>query len=141
MCEDARFDDGRPDPDRERNMTGETLHVHGAACGHVGLDILVDGGPLCVAPVWNFEAREKVTGLFFVYFKKHGIPIGPYYAGIGLASHGMRKLLREFPPGGFWEQELEWYPRQAGFRAWVDQNLGKSGDLVGGVWAPEEEKT
>lgn len=83
--------------------------------------------------------KEKVRGLFFIYFKRWGLHFGPFYAGIDLASKDMRKVLKAFPECGFWNQSLEWYRRQKAFHEWIEKNMGKSEDLIGGEWAPEKE--
>ncbi len=116
------------------------LTVHGGHDEKVGLEILMDGGPLCVAPVWNWEKKEKVHGLFFIYMKRFGLHFGPFYAGIDLATKDMKKALKAFPQAGFWEQPLEWYQRQTAFHDWIVKNMGRPEDLVGGRWMPEEEK-
>lgn len=46
----------------------------------------------------------------------------------------MRKILKEFDKPGFWEQSLEWYSRQEAMRKWIDENVGKPEDLIGGEW-------
>lgn len=102
------------------------------------LEILVDNGPLCVAAVWDWEKKEKVRGLYFVYFKSHGLHFGPFYADIGLAATAMRKALKAFPQPDFWKQNLEWYQRQTAFHQWIEKNMGKPKDLIGGQWLPEE---
>ncbi len=105
------------------------------------IEILVDGGPLCVAPVWDWDKNERLQGLFFVYFKSHGLHFGPFYADIGLASIAMRKALKAFPQPDFWKQTLDWYKRQTAFQGWIEKNMGKPKDLVGGEWLPEESSS
>ncbi len=105
----------------------------------VGLDILMADGPLCVAPVWNWEKKAKVPGLYFVYMKRFGLHFGPYYAGIDLATKDMKRALKAFPQAGFWEQPLEWYARQTAFHDWIKRNMGRPDDLIGGRWEPEEK--
>lgn len=98
-------------------------------------EILLDGGPLCVASVWDWDNNERVNGLFFVYLKRgcSGIAFGPFYASISLAGRDMKKALKHFP-AGFWRQPLDWYGRQKAFQEWVDKNMGKPGALVGAEW-------
>ena len=103
------------------------------------LEILVDGGPICVAPAWNWSAKERSRGLYSIYFKRLGFRFGPYYAEIGLAAKDMKKVLTPFPKGDFWSQSLEWYQRQKGFRRWIRDNMGEPEDLIGGQWAKEEK--
>lgn len=119
---------------------GKVIFAIGPEHGQTAeLEILVDDGPLCVAGVWNWAKKEKVQGLHFVYFKRLGLHFGPYYAGISLAAKDMRKALKAFPERDFWTQSLDWYRRQAAFHRWVEKNMGRPGDLVGGRWAPEEK--
>lgn len=98
-------------------------------------EILLDGGPLCVAAVWDWEDNRRVNGLYFVHLKRgcNAIPFGPFYASIPLAGRHMKKALKEFP-AGFWRQPLDWYARQKGFQEWVAKNMGKPGDLIGAEW-------
>lgn len=105
------------------------------------IEVLVAGGPLCVGPVWSWVEKEKAQGLYFIYFKRHGLPFGPFYADIMLAEKGMKKVLKAFPQAGFWGQSLEWYGRQTAFHEWIDKNLGKPGDLMGGEWIREAKST
>lgn len=100
------------------------------------VEILVDGGPLVVAPAWNLRENRRIPGLFWIYFRKHGLRFGPYYASIALAEKDMRKTLKHFPKG-FWDEPYAWYTRQPAFRDWVEKNLGKGDDLVGGRWASD----
>lgn len=104
----------------------------------VKMEILVKEGPLCVGGVWDWEAKRRVQGLFFIYLiRAHmGIHFGPYYASLSLAERDMKKALKEYPPG-FWEQPLEWYGRQEGFMSWVNKNMGRPDYLIGGVWAKD----
>lgn len=102
------------------------------------LEILLDGGPLCVAGVWDWNEARRVPGLYFVYFKRFGLRFGPYYANIGLAAKDMKKALKAFS-AGFWDQALDWYRRQESFHQWVERNMGKIEDLIGGEWIREEK--
>lgn len=109
----------------------------GKACE---IPILMDGGPLAVGPVWDFEENRKLhPTLCFIYFKKWGARIGPYYANLALADRDMRKVLKEFPQQTFWEQSLDWYRRTSSLHQWIDRNLGRPEDLIGGRWAREEQ--
>lgn len=101
------------------------------------VEILVDGGPLCVGPVWDWENGKKVEGLYFVYHKKTGLSFGPFYAEIHLADRDMRKALKAFPQPAFWEQPLEWFRRQTAFAEWIEKNMGSRKMLIGGRWAPD----
>lgn len=116
----------------------ETLLRKGPADQVAELEILVDGGALCVAAVWNWSEDRRASGLYFVYFKRFGLRFGPYYADIGLAAKDMKKVLKAFP-NGFWDQDLEWYRRQESFHRWIERNMGKAEDLIGGQWIREEK--
>jgi hypothetical protein len=101
----------------------------------ISLPILMDGGPLCVAGVYDRELRIIRHKLYRIYLKRLGATFGPYYALLGAAYDAMRKTIKHFP-SGFWEaQSFDWYGRQNGFHDWIDTNLGKPGDLVGAEWA------
>lgn len=118
------------------------LFIRGLKHGQVAeLDILVDSGPLCVAPVWNWVGKEKAHGLYFVYFKRHGLHFGPFYGEIVLAARDMKKVLKAFPQKYFWNQSLEWYQRQMPFHEWIEKNMGKPEDLIGGVWIKEKAES
>lgn len=97
------------------------------------LDVLVDGGPLCVAGVWDWHRKRLATGLYRIYFRRFGIHFGPYYANLTSAERDMKKALKIQP--GFWDtQEIGWYERQKWLHQWIEKNLGKSDWLIGGVW-------
>jgi hypothetical protein len=105
----------------------------------VEIEILVDAGPLVVCPVWDWSKNRKVAGLYFIYMKNFGLHLGPFYANLATARDHAHKLMREFPQKSFWEQPLEWFQRQTGFHDWVDKNLGKPQELIGGQWESEEK--
>ena len=104
------------------------------------LDILVDGGPLCVASAWVWEDGRIRRDLYCIYHKRIGAHIGPFYAAITLASDAMKKALKLGKH--LWENDHEWLATQKWLHKWIDEQLGKPGDLVGGAWAsyPEDEK-
>jgi hypothetical protein len=108
--------------------------VYGPVAETAALDVLLDGGPLCVAGVWDWKDRRRVPGLYRIWFKRLGLSFGPFFASLQLADRAMRKTLKEFP-AGFWGESLEWYQRQQAFHEWIDRELGKPDELVGGVWA------
>ncbi len=99
----------------------------------VELVIISDGGPLCVARVFNHETTKIVEGLFWIYHKLHSRTIGPYFPDLVLADKAMRKILKQFGVP-FFKQPLEWLQRQTAFKTWVDKNVGEMGDLFGGQW-------
>lgn len=107
----------------------------------VELPILVDGGPLCIAGVWNWTTKSAFPGLYIIYHKMSSSYFGPFYASIILAEKGMKHALREVPKD-VWSHEPEWYNGQNWIAKWIDENLGKAMDLVGGEWEkkPEEKK-
>jgi hypothetical protein len=115
-------------------MSAETPSLKlGKVCGNpVQADILLDGGPLAVCGVWDRNGVRQ-AGLYRIYHKATGSAVGPYYAELGLAEKGMKRALTL--PIMVWDQPLDWYPRQAWFGKWLDENLGKGDDLVGGYWA------
>ena len=105
------------------------------------LEILLDGGPLCVANAWDWNENRIRRDLFRVYHKKIGIAIGPFYAAITLAEAGMKKAVKLGKH--HWEEDVHWFVQQKWLHKWIDEQLGKPEDLVGGTWAPapeEEEK-
>lgn len=100
------------------------------------LDILVDGGPLCVAGIWDWERKRLVPGLYWIYFRRFGIHFGPFYAALSLAERDMKKALKIQP--GLWDtQDRTWYGRQAWLGEWIDRNMGRPDYLIGGVWAKD----
>lgn len=123
----------------ELYKNGMAVFVKGSHGQVAEIEILADGGPLCVAPVWDWSKEAKVPGLYLIYFKRLGLRFGPYYAGIALAAKDMKKALKAFPEAGFWEQSLKWYGRQGAFHRWIEKNMGRPDDLIGGRWEREEE--
>jgi hypothetical protein len=101
------------------------------------LDILLDGGPLCIATVWNWDENRARHDLFHVYHKKVGIQIGPYYTSITLAAEGMKKAIKLGKH--IWENDAHWLSQQKWLHKWIDEQLGKPDDLIGGSWAPDTE--
>lgn len=102
------------------------------------LDILLDGGPLCIAPAWDWEENRIRRDLFRIYHKRIGMAIGPFYATIPLADQGMKKAVKLGKH--FWETDYRWLADAKWLHKWVDDQLGKPGDLVGGTWAPDPEE-
>ena len=100
--------------------------------------ILADGGPICVARVFDHVKKEAIEGLYWIYLKRHGAHFGPFFADLILAEKALKKILKEFTPT-FFEQPLEWIRRQTALKAWMDKNVGKSQDLVGGEWVEKEK--
>jgi hypothetical protein len=105
--------------------------------GPVELVVMVNGGPLCVGRVFDNRTREIVKGLYWVYLKRHGAHFGPFFAEISLADRAMRNILKQFKAALF-EQPLAWIRRQTIVQEWVDKNIGKSEDLIGGEWAKDD---
>lgn len=105
------------------------------------IDILVEKSPLCVAGVWNWTENRREHGLWFIYLKRDGkgIRFGPFYAAFELASRDMNKVFKAFPKG-FWDQPIEWMGRQKSFQDWVEKNIGRHEELIGGTWIKDEEK-
>lgn len=103
----------------------------------VGLDILVDGGPLVIAGVWDWSRGRRNPGLYKIYIRRFGASVGPFYAGLQLAERGMKKALG-LQPGLWVGQPAEWYLRQTWLHQWVNRELGKAEDLVGGQWVSDE---
>ena len=99
---------------------------------------LMDGGPLCIGRA--VERRDVRPDLFWIYLKKQGARIGPYFADIHLAFKSMRKLVNHFGVP-FFEQPLDWIRRaltkDLGPRKWCDRNIGEPGDLIGGQWSKD----
>jgi hypothetical protein len=135
-CTTCALKRGRSAPAKLKEA-GKVKIGHPSQPERAQIEVLMDGGPLCVGPVWNWKEKVKVPGLFFIYFKEFGARIGPYYASISLAEKDMRKVLKAFPAKEFWKQPLEWYQRQTEFHEWITKNMGRPEDLVGGVWATE----
>jgi len=106
------------------------------------LTVMVDGGPLCIAGIWNWKDKCTIPGLYKIYHKKSTAHLGPFYASILLAEQGMKKALREVPKD-IWCHDAEWYGGQGWITKWIDEHLGLPMDIVGGVWEkePEKEKT
>lgn len=102
------------------------------------LPILMDGGPLCVAGVWNWYKACTVAGLWLVYHKQSGIHIGPYHTSIPLAEKTMKKALTGLPTH-VWNHDLEWYRNELWLAKWMEGNLGKHTDLIGGEWEKESK--
>lgn len=102
----------------------------------VEVEVLVDAGALCVAQAVKWMERERWPGLFRVYHKKSGLPLGPYYAALLLADEAMRKALK-IPGVKIWENDVPFFTQNRWIKTWVEANLGKNGDLVGGTWVDE----
>ena len=49
------------------------------------IPVLVDGGPLCVAGIWNWKERCHYAGLYKIYHKRSTARGGPIYAPMPLA--------------------------------------------------------
>lgn len=103
-------------------------------------EILVDGGPLCVGPAWDFSHGVRRNGLYFIYQKKLGFRIGPFYPHIPFAAGGMKKALEFGKHKHLWTQDLAWYQENLWIQKWLDENLGKHEELFGGRWVDEEGK-
>lgn len=130
------------DPGTEEARGMKTLYKNGTVFfvrgpeGQVKeMEILLDGGPLCIANIWDFERKRMVLNLFWIYFKTHGIHFGPFYASLSLAERDMKKALKI--QSGMWDQGLEWLARQAWLQEWIDKNMGNPDYLIGGVWAKD----
>jgi hypothetical protein len=106
--------------------------------GHpvVEMPVMIDGGPLVVAGVYDFGQNQVAPGLLTIYMKAGGFKIGPYYAELSKAHAGMRKILKEFP-APYWAQPVEWLKRQKKMLDWLDLHLGKPKDLIGADWRPD----
>lgn len=102
------------------------------------MPILVDGGPLCVAGIWNWLEKCTVQGLYFIYHKTSGFPFGPYFASIPLAEKSMKKALQDIPKD-IWNHPAEWYGAQQWLGKYIEEHLGKPMDLVGGEWEKESK--
>jgi len=122
-------------------MANKKLTIKSGGHDRPALEILVDGGPLCIAVAYDWEEGRERRDLYRIYHKKIGIPIGPFYAAITLADNAMKKAIKLGKH--LWENDLEWMAQSKWLHKWVDEQLGKPGDLVGGFWAspdPEPEK-
>ena len=126
----------RPTPVGKEGLM-KTLTLPGVHGPRANLEILMDGGPLCVAGVWNLEKQQKVVGLYRIYSQLHGFIVGPFYASLPKACDDMKKAMAIRP--GLWEQEAKWYGRQSWLEEWIRQNLGKPGDLIGAQWETAEQ--
>jgi hypothetical protein len=102
------------------------------------IEILVDGGPLCVANAWDWTENRIRRDLFRIYHKKLGFSLGPFYVSIPLAEAGMKKAIKLGKH--LWEEDAHWFSEQKWLHKWVDEQLGKPEDLVGGHWAPDPEE-
>ncbi len=122
-------------------MAEKKLTIRSGGHDRPALEILVDGGPLCIAVAYDWEEMRERRDLYRIYHKKIGIPIGPFYAAITLADNAMKKAVKLGKH--LWENDLEWMAQSKWLHKWIDEQLGKPGDLVGGFWAspnPEPEK-
>ena len=102
------------------------------------IEILFDGGPLVVARAWDWSENKERRDLFRIYQKKVGFSIGPCYTSIPLAEAGMKKAVKL--GRHLWEGDVHWFSQQKWLHKWIDEQLGKPGDLVGGEWAPDPEE-
>ena len=80
--------------------------------------ILMNMGPLCVGRVFDHVKRELRTGLYWIYLKKHGAHLGPFFTDIHLAYKAMKKILKHLGES-FFEQPLDWIRRQDAARLWM----------------------
>lgn len=114
----------------------KTLEISG---GHdrPKLEVLVDGGPLCVAHAYDWTDSRERRDLFRIYHKKLGMSMGPFYASLTLAAAGMKKAIKLGKH--IWE-DAHHLVEEKWIHKWIDEQLGKAGDLVGGHWAPEPEE-
>lgn len=104
----------------------------------VELVVLMGLGPLCVGRVYDHLKKELVVGLYWIYLKKHGAHMGPFFTDIHLAYKAMKKILKHFGEN-FFDQPLDWIRRQEAARVWVDKNIGGIQDLIGGEWLKTED--
>lgn len=113
--------------------------VRGPKQGQVAeLEILADGGPLCVAPVFNWIENKRYQGLYFIYQKQCGVRIGPWYPHIPFAVAGMRKALSLGKH--VWKNAVSWYEDNRWVGKWVGENLGGPHELFGGQWIDKDGK-
>lgn len=113
--------------------------VRGPIQGQVAeVEILVDGGPLCVAGAYAFRDNRCMPGLYFIYQKRIGLRFGPFYPHIPFAQKGMKKMLNLGKQ--HWEHELAWYQENRWLQKWMDENVGKHMELSGGQWVDENGK-
>lgn len=101
------------------------------------LEILFDGGSLCVARAWDWTENRERHDLFRIYHKKLGMAMGPFYVSIPLAVMGLKKAIKLGKH--IWE-DSKTLPDQKWLHKWIDAELGRPGDLVGGTWAPDPEE-
>lgn len=97
------------------------------------LTVMWAAGPLCVGRVFDHGNRKEVEGLYWIYLRKHGAKIGPFFADIVLAAAATKKMLKHFGPAPF-EQPLPWIARQSAIKEWIERNIGKAEDLIGAEW-------
>lgn len=102
----------------------------------VEMDILMDGDPLAVAHAVEWETLKPRTDLYRIYVKRIGVSFGPFYTSPGLAFKGLRHVLKGFPKA-IWTEKAEWYANQKWLLDWIEKNLGKTNDLIGGEWLRE----
>jgi len=102
------------------------------------LPILADGGPLCVAPVYNWVEDRRYEGLYFIYHKRCAMRIGPWYPHIPFAVDGMKKALGL--GRHLWTYDSSWYDANLWLMKWVWDNLGHPHDLFGGQWIGKDGK-
>lgn len=100
------------------------------------VEILMDGGPLCVGRAWDWNESRERHDLFRIYHKKLGMALGPFYVTIPLAVGGMKKAIKL--GRHIWEDAHQ-LAEQKWLHRWIDEQLGKAGDLVGGTWVKDDE--
>ena len=120
-------------------MENEKTIELGGAHDRPQIEILFDGGPLCVARAWDWTENRERRDLFRIYHKKTGFAIGPFYVSIPLAEGGMKKAIKLGKH--IWENGGPWLADQKWLHKWVDVELGKAEDLVGGTWVKDSEET
>lgn len=104
----------------------------------VELVCIVDAGPLCVGRAYDHMKKETVGPLHWIYLKRQGARIGPWFWEFSLAERAIRKMLKQFGKA-FFEQPLEWIRRQEELRIWMERNVGNAGDAVGFEWRKEDD--